>query len=374
MTVVRPFVTPSRKIGNRIMPESSAIPASPAPQQIVLQQPSYFGRFGKLLLFGLVVCVVIMAGMWSQYDEYYNPPGGPVERFHSLSETAQKKVAIINVAGTLFEGEGFIKRQIDQAREDADVVAVVLRIDSPGGTVTASDYLYHHLKRLREDRGLPIVVSMGSLCASGGYYMAMAVGDAPESIFAEPTTWTGSIGVVIPHYDLSGLLASWEVKDDSIASHSNKLMGSFTRELPPEERAKERELLQLLVNESFERFKEVVRSGRPAFRGDKSELSEVATGQIFSADQALAYGLVDKIGFIEDAVARATELAGVSADGVRCVEYVEPPGAIEALFGASAKSLVEGRSRLDLGALLDLTAPRAYYLCSWLPSLVRNSK
>jgi protease-4 len=338
-----------------------------------VQQPSYFGRFGKLLLVGLIVCLVIMASIWRRYDEYYNPPGGPIERFHSLSETSPKKVAIISVSGTIFEGDGIIKRQIDRAREDENVVAVVLRIDSPGGTVTASDYLYHHLKRLREDRGLPIVVSMGSLCASGGYYMAMAVGDAPQTIFAEPTTWTGSIGVVIPHYDLSGLLASWEIEDDSIASHPNKLMGSLTRDLPPEERAKERELLQSLVDESFERFKEVVRSGRPELRGEKSELNEVATGQIFSADQALAYGLVDKIGFIEDAVARAAELAGEPTGSLRCVEYVEPPGAIEALFGTSAKSLVEGRSRLDLGALLDLTAPRAYYLCSWLPSLVRNS-
>lgn len=352
-------------------PSTSAAPPS-APQQILVQQPaSYFGRFGKLLLVGLIACLVIMAGMWSSYQQYYSPPGGPQERYHSLSKIAPKKIAIITVSGAILDGDGFVKRQIDLVREDSNVVGVVLRIDSPGGTVTASDYLYHHLRKLREDRELPMVVSMGSLCASGGYYMAMAVGDQPEAIFAEPTTWTGSIGVVIPHYDLSGLLASWEVKDDSIASHPYKLMGSPTRELSPEEREQERELLRTLVNESFERFKEVVRSGRPSFRDENSNLDEVATGQIFSADQALAYGLVDRIGFIEEAVARATKLAGEHVDNVRCVEYVQPPGALDAILGTSAKALSPNRPAWDLAALLDLAAPRAYYLSSWLPSVVR---
>lgn len=355
------------------MPEQSSSAGGPAPpQQILVQQPpTYFGRFGKLLLVGLIACIVIIAGMWSNFQQYYSPPGGPQERYHSLSKVAPKKIAIITVSGAILDGDGFIKRQIDLVRDDPDVVGVVLRIDSPGGTVTASDYLYHHLRKLRKERELPMVVSMGSLCASGGYYMAMAVGDQPEAIFAEPTTWTGSIGVVIPHYDLSGLLASWEVRDDSIASHPYKLMGSPTRELTPEEREKERELLRTLVDESFERFKEVVRSGRPEFRGDDANLDEVATGQIFSADQALAYGLVDQVGFIEEAVARATELAGEHVDNVRCVKYVQPPGALDAILGMNTKAVVQGRPSLDLAALLDLAAPRAYYLSSWLPSVAR---
>ncbi len=120
------------------------------------------------------------------------------------------------------EGDGFVKRQIDRVRKDAQVKAVVVRIDSPGGTVTGSDYIYHHLKKLREDRSLPLVVSMGSIAASGGYYIAMAVGDQEKSIFAEPTTTTGSIGVIVPHYDLSGLMARYDVRDDSISSHPRK--------------------------------------------------------------------------------------------------------------------------------------------------------
>ena len=106
--------------------------------------------------------------------------------------------------------ESFAKKQIDQVRDDNHVKAVVLRVDSPGGTVTGSDYIYHHLKKLAEERQIPMVVSMGSVAASGGYYVAMAAGEKENTIYAEPTTWTGSIGVIIPHYDLTGLLEKLE--------------------------------------------------------------------------------------------------------------------------------------------------------------------
>ena len=87
-------------------------------------------------------------GQTASYRSYFSPPGGPQEKYHSLSETADKKIAIIKIEGAILDPEGFVKQQIDRVREDDDVVAVVLRIDSPGGTVTASDYLYHHLREL----------------------------------------------------------------------------------------------------------------------------------------------------------------------------------------------------------------------------------
>lgn len=197
---------------------------------------SAFGRYGKLLLVLLGFAVMTIIGMSAAYESYFSPANGPQEKYHSLSKTATDKIAVIDVSGTIMESDGFVKDQLDLVREDDDVVAVVLRIDSPGGTVTGSDYIYHHVQELAKDRKLPVVVSMGSMCASGGYYIAMAAGNKENVIFAEPTTWTGSIGVVIPHYDLSGLLADYDVKDDSVASHKYKLMGSPTRQLPPAER------------------------------------------------------------------------------------------------------------------------------------------
>lgn len=357
MATDEPLLTPVPRGGQ---------PASAPPPQIVIQQPSLFGRFGKLMFVALGVMILIILGLVGSYQRYFGLNEGLQERYHSLSKEATKKVAIIDVSGTILGGDGFVKKQIDRVSEDHNVVAVVLRIDSPGGTVTGADYIYHHLRELAKKREIPLVVSMGSVCASGGYYIAMAVNDEQDVIFAEPTTWTGSIGVIIPHFDLSGLLGDWNIKDDSIASGPLKQMGSLTRPMS----AQDRKLLQGLVDQSFARFKEIVISGRPKFKNDPQALEAVTTGQIFTADQALQHGLVDKLGFIEDAIARAAELSGNSTDEVSCVQYKEQQTFISAIMGAHAQPI---HGSMDLAGMLDLTAPRAYYLWTWLPTLLSNS-
>jgi protease IV len=238
---------------------------------------------------------------------------------------------------------------------------VVLRIDSPGGTVTGSDYIYHHLRKLAEEKKLPIVVSMGGICASGGYYIAMSEGDQKDAIFAEPTTWTGSIGVIIPHYDLSGLMKAMNVADDSIKSGPLKQMGAFTRPMTEAEK----KALQGLVDDSFKRFKEIVKAGRPKFTD--AALDKVATGEVFAADQAVANGLVDKIGFVEAAIDRAVELAKLDSKRTKVVKYKRPFALIDGLIASQAKS-----QPTDLQMLLDLAAPRAYYLSTWLPIIARS--
>jgi len=289
------------------------------------------------------------------------------------SSSATNKIAIITVAGAILNGDGFVKRQIDQAAKDDQVKAIVLRINSPGGTVTASDYLYHHLVKLRTESKKPIVVSMGGICASGGYYIAMAVGDEKDVVFAEPTTWTGSIGVIIPHYDLTGLLDKVAVKDDSLASGPLKEMGSPTKQFPPEVEAEQRKLLQQLVEISYEGFKDKVRAGRPDINDKdkdadgKTKLDLVATGQIFAASQAKEKGLVDKIDFQEAAIDRAIELAGLTRSNSRVVKYERPPSLLGLLMGVEAASQTQ---RSETAALLELTSPRAYYLYTLFPTLV----
>jgi protease-4 len=360
-----------------VPPNDPAVRQPSPTTQIILQQPTAFGRYGKFLLFLLVIAVLTIVGQSASYRSYFTPPDAPIEKYHSLSKDATDKIAIIKIEGTILDAEGFIKKQIDRVREDNDVKAVVLRIDSPGGTVTASDFLYHQIRKLAKDRGtkndeFPIVVSMGGLCASGGYYIAMAAGGRDDVIFAEPSTWTGSIGVVIPHFDFSQLLADWKVEDDSIVSHKYKLMGSPTRQLSPEEKEEERKLLQELVDQSFQRFKEIVLSGRPKLKEDEDALKTATTGRIFSAQQALDLKLVDKLVFLDAAIRRAAELAGRDPSALRCVQYEEPPGVIQMLIGAESGMRPAGK--LDLSAMLDLTAPRAFYLCSWLPSILSNSR
>src|SRR5262245_55099971 len=274
-------------------------PAAPPPQIIVQQNTTMFGRFGKWLLAALVIAVMFIISLYSQYRSYFSPSDMPEEKYHSLSRLATKKVAIVDVSGTILEGEeSFAEKQIKRVSEDKDVVAIVVRVNSPGGTVTGSDYIYHKLRELADKRHLPLVVSMGSVCASGGYYVSMAVGNQPNSIFAEPTTWTGSIGVIIPHFDVSGGLSKLGVTEDSIMSGPLKKMGTPTRKMTEAER----KILQTLVDDSFKEFKDIVISGRPKFKDDDAALNKVATGQIFTAKQALAHGLVDQIGFVDTAV------------------------------------------------------------------------
>ncbi len=285
------------------------------------------------------------------------------EQFVSHERSSDNKIAIISVEGTILDGSGFVKRQIDKARKDKSVKAIVLRVNSPGGTITGSDYIYHHLRQLVKERKIPIVVSMGGIAASGGYYVSMAVGDTPDTIFAEPTTWTGSIGVVIPHYNLSKLLTNWGIEQDSIASHRLKTMGSFAKPMTKEER----QIFQTLVDDSFTRFKDIIKDGRPKFKEDSQALDKLATGQIFNAVQAEKDGLIDKIGFVEDAIARAIELAKVDADDVTVVKYKREASLASLLRGGSARA-----GQIDLAALLDVASPRAYYLCTWLPVAVSS--
>lgn len=308
---------------------------------------------GGALLLGLVVLVASMADKTDNSVQ---------EKYFTQAASGSDKVAIIRVEGAILDGDGFVKRQIDRVRRDKNVKAIVLRVDSPGGTVSASDYLYHHLRKLAKEREMPIVVSMGGLCASGGYYLSMAVGHTQDAVFAEPTTWTGSIGVIIPHYNVAGLMAKWEIEEDSIKSHPLKSLGSPTKKLSDEERA----VLQSLVDDSFNRFKEIVQSGRTRFAEHPEQLDAVATGQVFTAGQAVANGLVDKVGFVEDAIARAMELASLDPDQTSVVRYNRQPGVMDVLlFGAEVRAQAAGG--LDLGRIVDLATPRAYYMWSWLP-------
>jgi protease-4 len=354
-------------------PNSSAGPtiiqpaAGSPPPQIIIQQ-SMFGWLGKALLAIVAILVMVIIGLVANYRAYFNDPEQPQERFHSLARHATRKIAIISLEGTIMSGDGFVKKQIDAVKEDPNVVAAVLRINSPGGTVTGSDFIYHYLRQTLEERKIPLVVSMGSLCASGGYYVAMAVGDQTDALYAEPMTITGSIGVIMPHYDLSGLLGRWNVKDDSIATGPLKQMGSFTKPMSEEDR----KALEAILGDMFAGFKEVVATGRPKFKADPAALDAVATGQVFTAKQALDRGLIDKIGFLEVAIERAAELAGVSTDDVRCVQYEPPRTFMGQLFGVKAPGI--GGYSLDPATLLDLAAPRAYYLWTTFPAIVSTAR
>lgn len=321
------------------------------------------GMVGSLFVNVLLVGVVGMLGLGSAEGE-----GRVQEKFVSHNRYGSEKVAILSIEGTILSGEGFFKQQLDHAKkdiEDGELKALVIRVNSPGGTITGSDYMLHYLRKLSDDTKTPIVVSMGGLAASGGYFVSMCVGDRADTIFAEPTTWTGSIGVIIPHYNVADLMKNWGIQEDAVSSHRLKGMGSIARKMTEEER----KIFQGLVDEGFTQFKDAIKQGRPKFRDDPEALDKLATGQVYTAEQALKNGLIDKIGFIEDAVDQAIRLAKLDKDKVKVVKYKAEPRLSDVIFG-------EGHAKpaADLAALLETTTPRAYYLCTWLPAVADSTK
>ena len=335
------------------------------PTRVILEQPKGWGRWSTRAAW-IVAGISLMSALGSAaaYSQYFQRDARVVEKWHSLSRTARDKVAIVSVAGAILGGDGFARTQLEQVADDLAVKAIVLRIDSPGGTVSGSDEIHHRLSKLVADRDLPVVVSMGGLAASGGYYVAMANGGRDDVIFAEPATLTGSIGVIIPHFDFSAALDKLAVRDDSIASGPLKQMLSPTKDRTPELAEKERAIVQSLVDGMFARFKAIVKGGRPKL--DDAAVEKVATGQIFTAEQAKEAGLVDRIGFLEDAVDRAVELAGLDDKTARVVKYQRPKGLLDEVLGG--RSTPGARTTLEMFA--EMTAPRGWYLCSWWPALV----
>jgi protease-4 len=338
--------------------------ANPNPPQTVYVQvpaqksPGVLSRLFTFVqwLFFLFIAIVVIAAVVAPDALVDDPENKVDERYYALDKEGTQKVAIIEITGTIDSAEQ-VRKECHKVQHDSAVKAVVLRVESPGGMVTASDQMYHYLREMVTKRKIPLVVSMGGIAASGGYYVSMACGDEKDVIYAEPTTWTGSIGVMIPHYTVAGLMEKLAIEDDTLKSAPLKTVGSPTKKMTPEERA----VLQGLVDDSFTRFKQIVEAGRPKLRGDKATMDKATTGEVFTSDRALELGLVDKIGFLEDAIDRAVELAHLDRDKTKVVKYHKPKSLADVLVGMRAPA----RGAIDLRQLLDMTTPRAYYLFAW---------
>lgn len=209
------------------------------------------------------------------------------------------RIAVLNLNGIILNPYPLVNR-IESLRKSKSVVALVLRIDSPGGSVGASQEIYRALERFRES-GKPVVISMGNVAASGGYYVA----SAGNYIFANAGTITGSIGVIITHVAYKELLNKLGIKATAIKTGKFKDTLSPFRELTEEER----EYLKETVDEVLEQFIQAILKYR---RGKISEekLREIADGRVFTGEKAKELGLVDEIGSLQDAIEKAKELSG----------------------------------------------------------------
>jgi protease-4 len=237
-------------------------------------------------------------------------------------------VGVIRISGTIVSGSApslggqtaasdTIIDLIQQAADDDNIRAVVLRVESPGGEVVASDEIHHALTQL----GKPLVVSMGGLAASGGYYVSASA----DYIYATPNTLTGSIGVISQFVIAKDLLDNVGIDIIVVTAGDVKDFGSFHRDMTPEER----EYWQTLINQTHEDFIDVVAEGRGM---DVEAVRQLADGRVFRGEEAVDLGLVDEVGYFEDAVQKAADLAGIEG-APNVVELTYPVSFWDSLYG-----------------------------------------
>ena len=327
-----------------------------APQQPVIIQtlpPRRTGWITRLLLIALILSIVWNFVLYSSYEQYFAASAPPRETYHSGDRLSGNKIALLEMRGTIMPPfTERLREAIERAEEDDDVKGVVLVIDSPGGLVADSHQIYHDLVKLREKK--PIYVAMQRLAASGGYYIAMGAGPQGR-IYAEPTTWTGSIGVIIPRFDASKLAEQVGVESDPLKTGELKDALNPFRAMSEQERG----VWTAIMNDSFARFLSVIDENRTEL--DAEQTRSLATGQIYTAEQALQNGLVDTIGYAEDAIDALKKQLKLKE--ARVVQYEFPLSVVDLLTGTVKAQQPENRWQ----ALLDATVPRAMYYCSWAP-------
>lgn len=247
-----------------------------------------------------------------------------------------------------------LEAELNRAADDDAIRALVLRVNSPGGTVTASDVIYERLMRFKAERRLPLLVQMMDVAASGGYYAALA----GDEIVASPTTVTGSIGVVFTNISVAGLMDKLGVRDQTVATGVMKDIGSPLRPMTPAER----QVIETLIDGMQARFVGLVKERRPRLTAEMA--ATMVDGRVFNADQALAGGLVDDIGYLDGTIARARQLAGVRE--ARVIRYRRPDE-----FGDSIYARAGGPAQVTQVSLLDLDdrqlPPGPHFLYLWAP-------
>ena len=232
------------------------------------------------------------------------------------------KVAVIDITGAISRTQTVID-QIHQYRDDQAVKAIVLRINSPGGSVAPVQEIHSELKKLEK----PIVASMGSTAASGGYYIAVIA----DEILANPGTLTGSIGVIMQFTKIKGLYEKIGLEQQVVKSGRFKDTGSPVRDLTDEER----ELLQATLDDVHNQFIDAVSEGRQEHL-TREEIVALADGRIFSGQQALEHKLVDQLGNLPDAIERAGELGGIEGKP-KVVRTERKTSMLERLLGPTGK-------------------------------------
>ena len=275
----------------------------------------------------------------------------------------EKRIAQLTVDGTIQDvGSGtawqqvaydhqFFLEQLDNVLNDETVQAVVLSVNSPGGGVVESAEIYKKLLQIKEERQIPIYVSMGSMAASGGYYIAAPA----DKIFASRDTITGSIGVIMQSVNYQALAEKVGVKFETFKSGEHKDMLSPMRDVTAEERA----MMQDMINETYEEFVDIIEKGRNMSEAD---VKKVADGRILGGTKALEAGLIDEIGDEEATIAALRADHGL--EDAQLFEYTTEMGGWQSYLGVKIGSFIgpSAEEKMLMKIMSDYSAPKMMYL------------
>lgn len=322
-------------------------------------------RFIKVKLVGFVVfaaflltgCISMNVKLPADYSE-------PLKEF-TLEGTGTDKIVVIPIRGHISDDEeeemmrrkpSLVKEvvsQIKKAEMDPNVRGVVLKVHSPGGTITGSDILYNELKKMKTNRDMPIVACMMDIATSGGYYVSLPA----DHIVAHRTTITGSVGVIFIRPKFQGLMEKIGVSIETSQSGQDKDMGSpFRPTTSREEKSFER-----IIDEMAELFKSRVVENRQI---SDANLREVMTAKVYTAKQALDLGLIDQIGFTDDALAKAKLMAGLSQNA-RVVMYRRTEFADDNIYNNITNRSSAGSPLVDLGPITRISDLKTGFYYTW---------
>lgn len=305
-------------------------------------------------------CVLVTGNELSPFGRRAQPL-----REHVVSGEGRERILLIDISGEITDQpssrfgvtsrEGtvaLVDATLREAGEDDRVRAVILRINSPGGAVTASDILYNRLRTFKQERGIPLYAEIMDIGASGAYYAALAA----DQIIANPTAVVGSIGVIFQSVSVAGLLGKIGVSNQTVKTGAMKDIGSPLTSMTDEERR----VIEALIGEMQERFVGLVRERRSALTPEMERTMQ--DGRVFSAGQALAGGLIDDIDYLEGTIERAKRAAGLSTATV--VQYRQPDEYASGIYSRSVDSPLQV-NLLNLAAPERVVAPR--FLYQWMP-------